>query len=45
LRPRSRGSIAYRRLLTYLLRLTYEEERIAAESKVVKQPARRQAQS
>jgi chromosome partitioning protein len=29
-KPRSHGAISYRRLLTYLLRLTYEEEKNAA---------------
>ena len=43
LRPRSRGSIAYRRLLTFLLRLTYEDERKAAELLKTKQEVRRQA--
>jgi len=45
LRPRSRGSIAYRRLLTYLLRLTYEEERKAAELQAAKQSGNKQVQS
>jgi len=30
MRPRSRGSLAYRRLLTYLLRLSYEQEQKTA---------------
>ena len=43
LRPRSRGSLAYRRLLTYILRLTYEDERKAAKSKQSKKPVSKQA--